>query len=150
MSLIEYSSSVAPVMLGALGTLFLVREVNYAHAFEELSREMADLREMVSLFSTDVREFWIRSAMVSFKCKRKHAEEMAKSLSNEDIEKAALKYKNLYEERGANSIDRWYNETVKTQLKHRRRLLWLGFGLIMAGSALQILLVTAKLTNPDF
>ena len=148
MSLIQYGATVVPVLLSALGTWFLVREVNYAHTFEELSREMAEVSDLVSLFNTDLREFWIRSAMISFKCQRQRAEEMAKSLSDEAIEEACLAYKNLYEVQGTKSIDRWYNETVKAQLKRRRTFLWLGFWLLMAGAALSIVLATAKLFNP--
>ena len=96
MTFIEYASSAAPVVFGALGTWFLVREVDYAHQFEEMSREMAEIKELLLLYQTNIREFWIRSAMRSFKRDRSKTEKMAQNLSDADIQKATADYKQMW------------------------------------------------------
>jgi len=144
MTFIEYASSAAPVVFGALGTWFLVREVDYAHQFEEMSREMAEIKELLLLYQTNIREFWIRSAMRSFKRDRSKTEKMAQNLSDADIQKATADYKQMWEKDAQKSMDRWYGSTVQAQLRFRRRLLWTGFALLMLGAAIQFFAETSK------
>jgi hypothetical protein len=146
MDVLGFLSSAAPAALGALGAWFLVNEVDHAHQFEELSRELNKTQELLTLFQTDLREFWTRSAMVSFNCDRARAEEIASHLSDADIEKGIAGYKQFWEKQVAEGLDRWNNQTVRTQLVKRRRMLWIGFWLLMASAAVQILVAALRLS----
>lgn len=145
MDISGFVSSAAPAALGALGAWFLVNEVDHVHQFEELSREMDATQEFLTLFRTDLREFWKRSAMVSFKCDRARADELASHLSDADIEKGATEFKQFWDKQVVESLDRWNNQTVRAQLVKRRKLLWIGFWLLMASAAVQILVAAPKL-----
>lgn len=144
MTLIEFASSAIPIVLAALGTWFLVREVDHAHDFEEMSREMADVKELLVLYKTNSREFWIRSAMRSFNCDRTTAGKMAQDMSDELIQKGIADYKQFYDQKVEKSVLRWYGSTVPAQLKRRRRFLWTGFALIILGAVTQLLVATSK------
>ena len=84
--------------------------------------------------------------MVSFNCDRARAEEIASHLSDADIEKGIAGYKQFWEKQVAEGLDRWNNQTVRTQLVKRRRMLWIGFWLLMASAAVQILVAALRLS----
>lgn len=145
MDILGFLSSAAPAAIAAAGTWFLVNEVDHAHQFEELSREMNDAQEFLTLYRTDLREFWIRSAMIKFNWDRTKTDEAANLLSDADISAAAQAYRQFWEQKVADSLDRWKNKTVHAQLARRKRLLWIGFWLLIASAATQILMAMPKL-----
>ncbi|OBP14297.1 hypothetical protein A5320_10925 [Rheinheimera sp. SA_1] len=145
MDIPSFIVSALPAVLGAVGAWFLVNEVNHAHQFEEISRELNDIERLQTLSRSNPREFWLRSAMISFKCDRAKAEELASALSDADIDAAIAKNNDLWERQISAGLERWNSKTVRSQLQKRRRMLWLGFWLLMASAAAQVLFALLKL-----
>lgn len=137
-------SAILPAALGAIGAWFLVNEVNHAHQFEDLSRELHDIEQMQILYRTNPREFWIRSAMISLNCDRAKAEGHASVLSDADIQAAITKDKILWEQKVTAALTKWHSKTVHSQLAKRRCMLWLGFWILMASAATQVLFALLK------
>lgn len=141
---LDIISSIMPAMLGAAGAWFLVNEVNQAHQFEEISRELHEIEQMQTLFHSDAREFWVRSAMISFNCDRAKATDLASVLTDADIQAKIAESKEFWEHKVSAVLARWHSKTVHSQLVKRHRLLWLGFWLLMASAASQILIALLK------
>lgn len=143
-AILDIISSIIPAVLGAVGAWFLVNEVNHAHQFEDLSRELHEIEQMQTLFRTDPREFWVRSAMISFNCDRAKAIDLASALSNADIQDAIAEKKEFWDQKVGAVLARWNNKTVHSQLVKRRGMLRLGFWLLMASAATQVLFALLK------
>lgn len=144
MAILDIFSSIIPALLGAVGAWFLVNEVNHAHQFEDLSRELHEIEQMQTLFHTDPREFWVRSAMISFNCDRAKAIDLASALSNADIQAAIADKKEFWDHKVTAVLTRWNSKTVHSQLIKRRGMLWLGFWLLMASATTQVLFALVK------
>lgn len=159
--MMELAESIFPILLAALGTWLLVREVAKGHKFEEISRELTQRREdmsfakeMADLYATDRREFWLRCQMDTFRQSRESIENMFGDIPVETIETQTEKYKDLWQEKAPHAIAR-FEKTRKVfddlfapiQLRQRRRLLWLGFSLIMLSAVLQIAVVVSKASS---
>jgi hypothetical protein len=144
MDILGFSLAALPLALGTLGTWFLVNEVDHAHDFEHLSREKAEAEEFLGLYRTDLREFWIRSAMISFKCDRAKAAKLANELDEKHIIDAAAPYKEFWEDKVVTALDRWNKKITQAQLKKRRRLLWTGFWLLMTSAGIQLMQAIPK------
>lgn len=143
-AILDIIASIFPAILGAVGAWFLVNEVNHAHQFEALSHELHEIEQMQTLFRTDPREFWVRSAMTSFNCDYAKAKDFASALSDAEIQAAIADKKELWEQKVTTTLARWHSQTVHSQLVKRHRLLWLGFWLLMASAATQVLFVLLK------
>lgn len=141
---LDILASIFPAILGAVGAWFLVNEVNHAHQFEALSHELHEIEQMQTLFRTDPREFWVRSAMTSFNCDYAKAKDFASVLSDAEIQAGIAEKKALWEQKVTTTLARWHSQTVHSQLVKRHRLLWLGFWLLMASAATQVLFVLLK------
>ncbi len=147
MEILAYLISVAQILLTGFGTWFLVREVNFSHRFEALTREMAEVAEMQKLYKSDLREFWILSVMGEGKHDRKTAQEMAASLSDKDLREGAEPDRQLWEGRVTESLGQFHKQTAPAQLRRRRRLLWTGFALLIGAGLIQLVAATAKLNG---
>lgn len=89
MARLDLILDLSAIVLGVLGTVFLVREVSKAHEFEKLSRDMATVKEMMALFKSDIKEFYVVSAMETFNKSRESMETLADSLGEDAIRKTA-------------------------------------------------------------
>ncbi len=139
----DYVLQSLSILLAVVGTSLLVREVGKAHKVEEIGHEMNVARELLALHATDIREFWIRSAMRSSSHSRATAERMAADLGTPAIEAGvAQSYGQLYEQDLPRAVDRWHDLTVPAVLMKRRRDLWAGFWLLIAGLGLQFVVAT--------
>lgn len=147
MDMTGFVASALPAVLAALGAWFLVREVSHAHEFEALGRDMNEAQEFLTLFRTDPREFWKRSAMISFHCDRAKAEELAAHLGDTEIDQAAQEYKDFWDTKVVNTLDRWNRRTAPAQLQKRRKLLWAGFWLLMASASIQVIAAANQFFN---
>ncbi|HET8711354.1 MAG TPA: hypothetical protein VFM32_08260 [Spongiibacteraceae bacterium] len=136
-----------PTLLGALGTWLLVREVDRAHKYEKLSHELREPEMLLILFQTNLREFWIRSAMISFKCDRSTAEEMSKKIGDDLLITAAKDYKDFWERDLAKNLDIWHEKYTPFVFRRRRQLLWTGFVLLMFSATFQIIQEIPKHIN---
>lgn len=137
--------TVLPVVLSAVGTWFVVREVSLGHRFETIHREMTVLKEMMNLYRTDLREFWIVSAMDSFNWDRAKAEVVGELLSDEEIRKAVdQRAKELYERDVSEALRRWQKQTAPATLRLRKRWLWVGFWCLMAAAFIQAVQAVVK------
>jgi hypothetical protein len=159
--MMELAEIIFPILLAALGTWLLVREVAKGHKFEEMSRELTQRREdmsiakeMADLYATDRREFWIRCQMDAYRQSRESIEKMFGDIPVESIETQTEEFKDLWQEEAPRAIAR-FEKTRKvfddlfapTQLRQRRRLLWLGFSLIMLSAVLQIAVVVSNASS---
>jgi hypothetical protein len=143
----DFALEALAIVLAALGTTFLVREVNKAHGVEEVSHEMVASKDLVALYQTDLREFWIRSAMRSFNRDREAVERMATVLSNADIQTAAAQYGQFYQHALPKAARVWDELTVPAVLKKRHRDLWIGFWLLIGGLGVQFAVAVGKLAG---
>lgn len=135
MSSVNLLWAVLPIVLSAAGAWFLVREVSKAHEFEAIDREMTILKEMMELYRSNLREFWIVSAMESFNWDRSKAESAGGMLSDDDIRKTTEQHaKNLLERNVPDALTRWKKSTAPATLRWRKRKLWIGF-LVPNGSS---------------
>ncbi|MBL0940849.1 MAG: hypothetical protein IBJ03_18300 [Gemmatimonadaceae bacterium] len=137
MDILGIALSTGPIAVGAFGTWLLVREVHYAHQFEAHSREMKALEEQLRLYRTDPREFWIQSAIVSFRSDRSKVSAIADSIDDETLNKEILQYQDFYERRVAKHLEWWNSSVAEGQLKRRQRMLWTGFLLLMLSAVAQ-------------
>lgn len=138
MNLGDFWVVAAPVILGACGTLLLVREVYFAHRFEESSREMGDLRALLDLYHLSKREFAVRHFMFGQGLDRDKATQRISLYTAPEIDALA---DDAYRALGGSAdagLQRW-NDTVKAQLRARRWLLLTGGGLLMLGFVFQLL-----------
>jgi hypothetical protein len=152
------AASILGIVLAALGTWFLVREVAKGHKFEEMSRELEQLtkamsaqQEMAQLYAADRREFWIRCQMDSYRQPREAIESLFGRTPRETIEAQTEEFKKLWQDDVPTASAR-FNKTrqmfeelfAPAQLKRRKLLLWLGFTLLMLGAGLQVVAVVAS------
>lgn len=144
MAVLGYVSEALPIVLGAAGTCFLVYEVSRAHRFEELSRDLEQIRELQALYALNIREFWIRTAMLIHSWDRRTAEKYAGVLSDDDIRTAVDEDKATWEHHVSRGLEQWDRHTAPGKLRLRRRLLRIGFVLLMAGLGMQFAVVTSR------
>lgn len=142
MARLDLILDLSAIVLGVLGTVFLVREVSKAHEFEKLSRDMATVKEMMALFKSDIKEFYVVSAMETFNKSRESMETLADSLGEDAIRKTAEEDPVL--KSAPESIARWEHYTSPAQLLRRKRLLWTGFVFLMGAAAIQVIAALAK------
>jgi hypothetical protein len=134
----EFAAQILSIALTAIGTTLLVREVDKAHRVEAMSHETDAEKELLALYQTDLREFWIRAAMRSANYDRATADQMATDLGEDAIRAGVAEYSELYERSLPAGLQRWYELTVPAVLKRRHRDLWAGFWFLIAGLGLQL------------
>jgi hypothetical protein len=156
--MLAHLQELSSIMIGAVGTYLLVREVSKAHQFEKMSRditllspEMARVKELAELYRTDIREFWIRSQMDGLRQPRAAIEEMAAKRGQAEMIADIEPYKELYEKTAPESVRRFQDTTrlfetsfTDSQLKQRKQLLWAGFALLMFSAAIQLSVTISK------
>lgn len=147
MTVNEYAILALPVLLGAAGTTLLVREVRFGHRFEVLSRELDEIQALQSIYPLNPREYWVRHLMYGLSYSRVTAESMVKQVDDASVQGYADDAYRDMEDRAASSLERWRSTGARNALLLRKRLLWAGFILLMAGFITTFVDATYRFTS---
>lgn len=123
--------------LAAAGTLLLGREVWVAHGVEALSREVDELRDLLSVYRLNPREFLVRNYMYGSHMSRAAATQAVDLVG--DIPAKATQAFSALDAQARQGVERWYSRTMPSALALRRRLLFLGVALIELGFGAEFL-----------
>jgi hypothetical protein len=131
-------------MFGALallssiaGTVLLVREVRLAQDVEGLDPAIDEIKELLALYRLDRREFAIRHMEYSLGLDRDAGNAALELAGPTNLVPLTDEYFAALEGQRQASLKRWYAKTKPAVLRSRRRLLNLGFTLIVSGLVLQ-------------
>jgi hypothetical protein len=137
----------APIVLGLVGTWLLVREVWLGHKFEELSRDLDDIRELQEVYSLNPREYLIRNWMFGSNLDRARATERVDINNDAEIQQYADEAFAAMDAQAAATLEAWRTIGRRTFMRIRRGLLLMGGGALIAGLAISLLAEIAKIAG---
>ena len=144
MTTLDFVLGVLPLVLAAIGTFLLSREVLMGHRFEELSHDLDDIRELQEVYPLNPREYLIRNWMFGSNLDRATATERVDINDAVEIERFADEAYAAMDAQAAATLETWRTKGRPAVMRRRRGLLITGVGALMTGFLITVLVEAAK------
>ena len=144
MTTLEFALAVLPLVLAAIGTFLVSREVLTGHRFEELSHDLDDIRELQEVYSLNPREYLIRNGMFGLNLDRATATERVDINDPAEIQKFADEAYAAMDEQASATLEAWRTRGRRAAMRRRRGLLITGAGALLASFVITLLAEAAR------
>ena len=144
MTTLDFVLAVLPLVLAAIGTFLVSREVLTGHRFEELSHDLDDIRELQEVYALNPREYLIRNGMFGLDLDRATATERVDINDPAEIQKFADEAYAAMDEQAAAHLEAWRTRGRRAVIRRRRWLLITGAAALMSSFVITIVAEAAK------
>ncbi len=140
----EFATAVLPILLAALGTYLLFKEVGAGHRSEELTRSLDDIRELQDVYPLNPREYLIRNWMYGHNTDRATATARVDINSPVEVQEFADDAYAAMDAQAAAKLEEWRSNGLPSVMEWRRRVLKAGFVALIASFAIDAVVDIAK------